>query len=193
MKRFSFLLSATLGTAAVGLAALPSQAHGTAAGGALAGLTHPLLGLDHLFMLIAVGAAAALLSPRLLLWALGGGVLGAVWAGASWSGPLAESLAALAIVAVAGLTLALSGGWRTNPMSNLLPGWVVGAGVAIHGHLHGLEAPTDGSGLLWWSGALFSSVLLCGGTTLLLRHLSPWWGRSVALAVLLGGAGWILS
>jgi urease accessory protein len=193
MKPISFLLTTTLGAAVVMVTALPSQAHGIAAGGAMAGLAHPLLGLDHLLMLIAVGAAGALLSPHLLLWALGGGLIGALWGGTSWSGPVGEQLAGLAILAVAGLTLALGRGWGASQAIRGLPGWVVGAGVAIHGHLHGLEAPTAGSGLLWWSGALLSSLVLCGGTTLLLRRLSPSWGRAVVLAVLLGGAGWVLS
>lgn len=37
----------------------PVLAHGSAAGGALGGLTHPLLGLDHLFMLMAAGTAVS--------------------------------------------------------------------------------------------------------------------------------------
>jgi urease accessory protein len=193
MKPFSLLLTVTLGVSAVGLAALPSQAHGLASGGVVAGLAHPLLGVDHLLMLLAVGTSAALLSPQLLLWALGGGVVGALWGGSSAGAPMVEAMAGVAIVAVAGLTLASRHGWGTNQASHLLLGLVVAGGLALHGHLHGLEASADGVGLLWWSGALLSSVALCGGTTLLLRALSPRWGRSVALAVLLGGAGWVLS
>ena len=65
MKRSSWIIRTILAAMAVAAGALPSQAHGIATGGGLAGLAHPLLGLDHLFLLIAVGAAAALLSPRL--------------------------------------------------------------------------------------------------------------------------------
>ena len=55
MKRFiALLLAFSVGSAAM--------AHGSATGGALAGATHPLLGLDHLLMLIAVGTAAASVS-----------------------------------------------------------------------------------------------------------------------------------
>jgi hypothetical protein len=70
-------------------------------------------------MLVAVGTASALLSPQLLLWALGGGA-------------------------------------------------VVSGGVMLHALLHGLESPADASNLSWWAGALFRSVLVCGGTCLLL-------------------------
>jgi urease accessory protein len=193
MKPFSLLLTATLGASVVGLAALPSQAHGLTTGGVVAGLAHPLLGVDHLLMLIAVGTSAALLSPLLLLWALGGGLVGALWGSTSAGAPMVEAMAGLAILAVAGLTLAARHGWGTNQLVHLLTGLVVGGGVALHGHLHGLEAPADGGSLFWWSGALLSSAVVCGSTTLLLRRLSPRWGRSVALAVLLGGAGWVLS
>ena len=78
MKRFlSPLVALTAGSAVV-LGTHPALAHGTAGGGALSGLTHPLLGLDHLLMLMAVGTAASFISSQLLLWALGGAVIGAV-------------------------------------------------------------------------------------------------------------------
>ncbi|MFN9630242.1 MAG: HupE/UreJ family protein, partial [Cyanobacteriota bacterium] len=86
MKRFATPLLALAAGAAILLGSHPVQAHGTAAGGVWGGLTHPLLGLDHLLMLVAVGAAAAVLSTRLLLWAAAGAVVGAV-AGA-WGLPL---------------------------------------------------------------------------------------------------------
>ena len=72
MRRFhSPLIALTAGSAVV-LGTHPALAHGTATGGALGGLTHPLLGLDHLIMLMAVGTAASFISSQLLLWALGG-------------------------------------------------------------------------------------------------------------------------
>ena len=70
MKRFiALLLAFSVGSAAM--------AHDSATGGVLAGATHPLLGFDHLLMLIAVGTAAASISSQLLLWALAGAVVGA--------------------------------------------------------------------------------------------------------------------
>ena len=55
MKRFFLPTTALAAIAVLALGAHPAEAHGTAGGGAFAGLLHPLLGLDHLLMLLAVG------------------------------------------------------------------------------------------------------------------------------------------
>lgn len=187
MKRSfpSITLAASL--AVVALGALPSQAHGTAAAGAMAGLTHPLLGVDHLLMLLALGTAASQLSFQVLPWALGGGLIGALCGLNGWSVPLVETLAALAVMAVAAVTLAGSRRGETPRALQLLASLVVGGGMGIHALLHGLEAPASGSGLLWWGGALLSSVVVCGVTAMLLRRVPQGWGRLVALGVLMAG------
>jgi len=105
MKRFlSPLVALTAGSAVV-LGTHPALAHGTAAGGALGGLTHTLLGVDHLFMLMAVGTAASFISSQLLLWALGGAVIGAAVGFTGFTLASAEVLAALAISAVGAPTV----------------------------------------------------------------------------------------
>ena len=105
MKRFlSPLVALTAGSVVV-LGTHPALAHSTAAGGTLGGLTHPLLGLDHLFMLMAAGTAASFISSQLLLWALGGAVIGAAIGFTGFTVASAEVLAALAISAVGALTL----------------------------------------------------------------------------------------
>jgi urease accessory protein len=54
--------------------------------------------------------------------------------------------------------------------------------------LHGLEAPKDSASLLWWTGALASSALVCGGTVLLLKKLPLTWTKAAAIAFLaIGG------
>ncbi|MFM7464223.1 MAG: HupE/UreJ family protein [Cyanobium sp.] len=187
MKRFFFPITALAALAVVSLGALPSGAHGTAGGGAMAGLAHPLLGVDHLLMLLAVGTAASQLSLLLLPWAWGGGVIGALAGHGGFPAPLLETLATLAIMAVAALTLVWGQRGSANRSIPLFSGVVVGAGVAIHGLLHWMEAPADGSRLLWWAGALLSSVVLSGGTALLLRRVPQSWGRVVALTTLMAG------
>ena len=188
MKRFFLPTTALSLMAALAMGALPSEAHGTAGAGALAGLAHPLLGVDHLLMLLAVGTAASQLSFLLLPWALGGGVVGAISCNLGWSLPLLEALAPLAVVAVAGLTLLWSGKGSADRTSRWLSGIAVGTAVAIHGVLHGLEAPGDGGGaLLWWGGALLTSAVLCGGTALLLRRGPGEVGRAFALVLLMAG------
>ena len=198
MKRFTAPLIATAAGAVMLLGTSPVLAHGAAAGGALGGLTHPLLGLDHLFMLMAVGTAASLISARLLVWALAGAVLGAAIGLAGLNLPSAEVMAALSISAVAGLSLLASKAVRTadanGPISirssvvGAVVGAVVGSGVAIHAMLHGLEAPQAGNTLIWWSGALLSSALVCAGTCLLLKKLPPSLTKAAAITLIaIGG------
>jgi urease accessory protein len=187
MKRFFLPLALLAALAAIALGALPSEAHGTAAGGALAGLTHPLAGVDHLLMLLAVGTAASQISLVLLPWALGGGMLGALFGSGGWTMPLLETLAALAIMGVAALTLQGGAEGRGDRALQVLSAGVVGGGMAIHGLLHGLEAPAGTASPLWWAGALLSSAVVCGGTALLLRSLPQGWGRAMALSLLMAG------
>jgi urease accessory protein len=189
MKRFlSPLVSLTAGSALV-LGTHPVFAHGTATGGALGGLTHPLLGLDHLVMLMAVGTAASFISSQLLLWSLGGAVIGAAVGFAGFTIGSAEVFAALAISAVGGVIL-LAGRFAKTTNPNLLTtisGGIVAAGISIHAMLHGLEAPKDGSTLLWWGGAVASSALVCGGTALLLKKLPLTWTKAAAISFLVIG------
>lgn len=192
MKRITLTPLALAAITATLINAGSARAHGMADVGALSGFSHPLLGLDHLFMLIAVGTAASLISARLLIWALAGALIGAAGGFAGLSLPSAEWLAALAIAAVAGLTLAMS---RTRTVSasaalTRLTQLVVTTGVALHALLHGLEAPRDSSSVMWWFGALLSSVLVCGGACLLLRRCPVAWSRAAAIVLLLIG-GWL--
>ena len=190
MKRLlSPLVALTAGSAVV-MGTHPVLAHGTADGGALSGLTHPLLGLDHLFMLMAAGTAASFISSQLLLWALGGAVIGAAVGFTGFTVASAEVLAALAISAVGVLILVAGKVAKTSNPKTLttISGVVVSGGIAIHAMLHGLEAPKDSSTVLWWSGALLSSVLVCGGTYLLLKKLPTSVSKAAAIAFLaIGG------
>ena len=185
------LVVLTAGSAVI-LSNHPALAHGLASGGVTAGLSHPLLGLDHLAMLMAVGTAAALIAPQLLLWALGGAAIGAALGSSGFTVVAADVLAALAIAALGALVLVAGNPGKTSSADDLttLSGAVVGGGLSIHAMLHGLEAPKDSSTLLWWSGALLSSALVCGGAYLLVKKLPVSAGKAVALALLAIG-GWL--
>ena len=190
MKRSLFPLVALTAGSAVVMGTHPALAHSTATGGALGGLTHPLLGLDHLFMLMAAGTAASFISSQLLLWALGGAVIGAAVGFTGFTLASAEVLAALAISAVGALILLAGKVAKASntDMLTTISGVVVAGGISIHAMLHGLEAPKDSSTLLWWSGALLSSVLVCGGTYLLQKKLPVTWTKAAAIAFLaIGG------
>jgi len=168
-------------TALALLLAQPAQAHGIAHGGIAAGFLHPISGVDHLLMLVSVGAAGAVISPQLLLWALAGAIGGGVFGALGGSLPAQEFLAALAITAVTVLVLRSQQSPRLGVCAAL-----VAAAVAVHAMLHGLEAPMDGSAALWWLGALSGSVLVSGGSLLLLRRLPVAWTHAAALLLALG-------
>ncbi len=189
MSRFpsSSTLARYTGLAAVAfaLAGQPAQAHGLAHGGIGSGFLHPLAGLDHLLLLIGVGAASAAISSTLLVWALAGAVAGGVFGAMGGTLPFGELLAALAITAVAGSIL-----WAESKGSGprlSLWGGLVAAAVAVHAMLHGLEAPSDHTSLSWWLGAFAGSVLVSGTTLLVLRRLPRTVTNRLALTLALGG------
>lgn len=131
------------------------HAHG---GGFAAGLTHPLLGLDHLLAMLAVGLwslrqsrAFSLAAPLL---AAGGMLLGA---GLAWAG------------------FVLPGVGFGIAMSVLLAGVLIaalvkvpalaGAGVVVtfmlfHGHAHGSEMPQGASMLAYLAGFTLATLVI---------------------------------
>jgi urease accessory protein len=191
MTHFSGLRSWTLlgGAAALGFVLIgqPAQAHGLAHGGLGHGFLHPITGVDHLLLLIGVGAAASYVSAQLLLWGLAGAVLGGLAGAMGFSLPFAEVLAALAISAVALLILRSHRDGRSPALA--FAGTLVAGAVALHAVLHGGESPVDGSALGWWSGALAASLLVGGGSFLAMRRLPlVWTARLALLLAVLGGA-----
>ena len=125
-----------------------------------AGFAHPLTGVDHIAVMVAVGLWAGLRGDRALwIWPatfigvmLIGGVLGL--AHLPW--PYAEP-AILASVVTLGIlvTLAVE-----------LPVWagalVIGAFAVFHGHAHGSEVPEAISGTAYLAGFAMATALLHG-------------------------------
>ncbi len=151
----SLLLSSAAGFGLSLLSALPAGAHGSADAGVIGGALHPLLGLDHLLLLLGVGLTAAQFGPLLLGVALGGAVLGSVFGSFGGQLPGAEVLAALAVSAL-GAALLL-GRRMLRPLPAV--GAVLAAAVAVHAMLHGQEASGTAS---WWLGALLASAITIG-------------------------------
>ncbi len=130
------------------------------------GFTHPLLGLDHLLAMFAVGLLGARLGGR-MLWALPGVFLGCMalgWGAALAGVPLpGVELGILASVIALGGLIALS--FR-------LPAWAVlaltGGFALFHGAAHGAEMGNIGStaefaaGMLLGTAALHAAGLLGG-------------------------------
>jgi urease accessory protein len=168
------------------LSALPASAHGLAQASWFSGFAHPLLGGDHLLLLLGVGAASSAIDAALLAFALAGAVLGGMLGMAGAGIPWAELLAALAVSAV-GLLLLRHQQGRTPTTG--LAGGVILAAVAIHALLHGQEAPSGAPG--WWLAAALTSTALVLGAFLLTRRLSP--RMTAAFALLLCLAGGVLA
>lgn len=165
----------------------PALAHsGTGGlGGFLAGASHPLLGLDHLAAMLAVGLWGALLGlPAIWLLPLlfplvmaAGGVAGI----ASVPLPGVETGIALSAAAL-GLLVALA----ARP-----PLWIaallVGGFAILHGHAHGAELPPGADALAYSLGFVVTTGLLhLAGIAF--GSLSAWPAGRVAVRVAGGAA-----
>jgi urease accessory protein len=175
-------LAAAAGLGLSLLSAIPAQAHGMADAGLLAGASHPLLGLDHLLLLLGVGGIAAYVSASVLLFALGGALVGAVVGSLGLDLPGAEVLAALAVSGLGVLLLLLQKSPRSPQLG--LVGSAVAAAVAVHALLHGQEASGT---LTWWLGAGLASSAVVGVTFVLLRRVSSRWTQALAAGLSLAG------
>jgi len=178
--------AAAAGLALSLLSALPAGAHGLASGGLVAGASHPLLGLDHLLLLVGVGGAAALGGASLLLVALAAAVVGSLFGALGGHLPAAEVLAALT---VSGLGLALLARQRNHAISSQgVLTVVLAVGVAVHAMLHGQEASGSASELLgWWIGAALASTAVVGATAAVLRQSQPAWALRLAAGLTVAG------
>lgn len=126
--------------------------------GLLAGVAHPLLGIDHLLVMLAVGIwSAQQAGQRAWLWPvafvlamLAGSLLGMTGVQLSW---LETGIATSALVL--GLLVA------TAARLPLLPGAVLCAAMAsLHGMAHGAELPADANAALFGLGFLAATALL---------------------------------
>lgn len=163
------------------LSALPASAHGGAGADLASGVSHPLLGLDHLLLLVGVGTASATLGAQVLAFALVGTVAGALFGSLGGALPGAEVVAALAVSAVGLLVL------QRERLSQLA-GPLLAAAVAVHAMLHGQEASGTAG---WWAGAALSALVVVGGTHLALTRSSA--RLAVVVAALLSLAGGVLA
>ena len=183
----SLALAGSVGLALSLLSALPVGAHGSAGSGLIEGALHPLTGIDHLLLLVGVGALAARIEFRLLLPAVLGAVVGSVFGALGGGIPAAELVAALAVSAL-GLLLLLARRLQAGELPQSSAGVVVGVAVAVHALLHGREASADPS---WWIGTCLAALAVVGGSALVMRRAGS--GVSRALAVLLGLSGLVLA
>jgi urease accessory protein len=130
-----------------------------AGAGFLAGLMHPVFGLDHFLAMLSVGIVSAQLGGRkiytipatFVLSMIVGAVLGV--RGSAW--PLSEVGIALSVV-VLGMAIAT--------VRQDSPAWLVMAVVAffgaLHGHAHGLELPKAADPVYYAAGFVTSTTAI---------------------------------
>jgi urease accessory protein len=179
----AFARAACLLAALLPLGALAHEEAGQAEG-FLAGLSHPVSGLDHVLAMVAVGLWGAVLGPPAiwvlpvafpLVMALGGllGLLGIPVPGV-------EVGIAISAIVLGAMVLA-----EVRP-----PLWLAALIVAcfavFHGHAHGRELPAGASALLYSLGFVAATGLLhAAGIVLGLAH--RWSAGRQALRVAGGG------
>jgi urease accessory protein len=158
--------------------------------GFVSGLAHPLLGLDHLLAMIAIGLWAAQQGGR-ARWAVpaafvGAMVLGGVLAMSGLPLPQVETGIAASVL-VLGLLIATQRQWAVTA------GMAIAAGFALfHGYAHGLEMPQAASPALYALGFVLATAFLHGvgiAGSLIGRHAMQVAGAAIAasgLAMLFG-------
>ncbi|MBK1853013.1 HupE/UreJ family protein [Marinobacter sp. 1-4A] len=153
-------LTAKLLTAAALLAASASaMAHpGHAEGGFISGLLHPMLGLDHLLAMAAIGfwsvRQSATLKNSTPLFVIGGMILGAaiVWGGMSLPG--VETGIALSVL-LAGILIA-----TMAKLPTAVGGTLVAAFMVFHGFAHGTEMPAGAALVAYLAGFSIATLAL---------------------------------
>ena len=141
-------------------AAMPAYAHvgiGTTSS-FTAGFMHPLSGLDHMTVMIAVGLWAALKGGR-AIWAwpaafvgvmLGGAALGMAHVPVPFVEPgILASVVALGLLVALAIDLPVSAGVA-----------IIGLFALFHGHAHGTEVPENAGGLQYMAGFAVATALL---------------------------------
>lgn len=159
-RHLSLRLAAALLAAGAPLLVQAHTEAGTADGGFLRGLLHPLTGSDHLLAMVAVGIWGAILQAP-LVWLLpvlfpSFMVVGAVAALAGLTLHGVEAGVALSVLA---LGAAIAAAWRAPVAAALVPVALFGL---LHGYAHGTELPGAASPAAFAAGFVLASGLLHG-------------------------------
>ncbi len=129
----------------------------------ISGLLHPLTGIDHLLVLLAVGLIAAKQGGK-ALFAFPAVFFALMAAGALLNAvavqiPFVESLIALSLVAF-GLLVIANDGLRASAHPIIL---FLGVSffAVFHGYAHAAEIPADSSAVLYFSSLMLMSLAIC--------------------------------
>lgn len=171
-----------------------AQAHPGHANGLAAGLAHPLLGLDHLLAMLAVGVWAAQLGAR-ARWLVPTGfvTLMTLAGGLALSGNALPMLAGEGAIAASVLLLGLLIAFAVR-MTPAVGAALVGAFAVFHGYAHGAEMPPAATAWQYAAGFVLSTVALHGAGLLLGRRLHE---HGLALratgALIAAGGAWLMA
>ena len=152
-RRITLALAALVATTAPAFAHLDPQEHGSF----MAGVSHPLFGLDHILVMVAVGLWAAQIGGKALLGVPAAFVITmAIGFGLAVSGidlPFVEP-AILASVVALGLLVAMA-----VRLDTVMSAAIVAVFALFHGHAHGGELGTAGA-LSFGIGFVAATALL---------------------------------
>jgi urease accessory protein len=156
MKAFAQLLMAT-GLMVTATAASAHAGH-DAGTGFTSGLLHPMLGLDHLLAMAAIGfwsvRQSATLKNSTPLFVIGGMVVGAGIAWGGFSLPGVETGISLSVI-LAGILIA-----TLAKLPTAVGGSLVAAFMVFHGFAHGSEMPTGAALVAYLAGFSVATLAL---------------------------------
>jgi urease accessory protein len=153
------------------------------------GFVHPLLGLDHLAAIMAVGVWAGLIGGR-AVWAWPSAFVGVMTLGAMMAVHGASVAGAEISIALSVMLLGLAVALRA-PLPITLGALACGLFALFHGHAHGAELPVGAGVGSYIAGFVGATALLHAlGVKLgigLSRLEGPWLPRLIGRAVVLTG------
>lgn len=157
-----------LAVAAAMLMPATAMAHsGHEVSGFMAGLSHPVGGLDHLLAMVAVGLWAARMGGK-AQWAVPAAfvvtmLLGGVLAVSGVAVPFVEGGIMLSVIAM-GILLAFAVKFSPAVCAALVAGFAL-----FHGAAHGTEMPLEASGLAYGAGFALATAALHGAGIVLAK------------------------
>ncbi len=155
MKRLTKILA----TAGLMLTATTALAHpGHTEGGFTSGLLHPMLGLDHLLAMAAIGfwsvRQSKLMKNATPAFVVGGMILGAVLAWGGLSLPGVETGITFSVL-LAGILIA-----TLAKLPTVVGGSLVAAFMVFHGFAHGAEMPEGATLVAYLTGFSIATLLI---------------------------------
>ena len=135
-----------------------AQAHEEAGGGFISGLTHPVLGLDHLLAMISVGILSAQMGGK-AIWTVPSAFVGLMLIGGIMGMnniPFFPVELGIAVsVLVLGVAIAAD-----KKLPTLVAMIAVGFFALFHGYAHGIEMPEVATPLLYAAGFTIGTALI---------------------------------